>query len=140
MILPRLQPAKPGVLLLAPLVGVLLLVAFFIFYGRSFVVQPGIAVVPPPSPFIVAQTKGATVVSIVAGATPRIYFRDRTVTLDELDRALQAMAGDSSRTLILRADRGATYESVLAVANKAVERQFSVILAAAPVPTPPPAE
>jgi hypothetical protein len=41
MILPRLQPARPGPLLLAPLLGTLLLLAFFLFYGRSFAVQPG---------------------------------------------------------------------------------------------------
>ena len=129
MILPRLQPAKPGALLFAPLIGTVLLVGFFLFYGRSFVVQPGVAVVPPPSPFLIAPAKGATVVSIVSGENTRIFYRDRIVSLDELSTALAAVPANASRTLILRADRGAAYETVLAVANRAVERQFTVILA-----------
>lgn len=133
MILPRLQPARPGALLFAPLLGTVLLLGFFLFYGRSFVVQPGIAVVPPPSPFLVAPAKGAVVVSIVSGDTTRIFYRDRIVTLEELSTALAAAPSEGTRTLILRADRGASYETVLAVANRAVERQFTVILAASPV-------
>ncbi|MBS0658783.1 MAG: hypothetical protein JSR82_11135 [Verrucomicrobia bacterium] len=129
MILPRLQPAKPGALLFAPLIGTVLLVGFFLAYGRSFVVQPGIAVVPPPSPFLVAPSKGATVVSIVSGETTRIFYRDRVVTLEELSVALAAVPASDARTLILRADRGTSYETVLAVANRAVEKQFTVILA-----------
>ncbi len=138
MNLPRLQPAKPGLLLLAPMLGVMLLLAFYLFYGRSFQIQPGIAVVPPPSPFVVAPTLGASVVSIVSGDSPRLYFRDRVVTMEEFDRSLQALPESAKRTLIVRADRGASFETVLAVANKAIERHYAVIFATnPPIPTSP---
>lgn len=132
MNLSRLQPAKPGWMLFAPTLCALALLFFFFFFGRSFVVQPGIAVVPPPSPFIVAPAAGAAVVTILSGPTPQIFFQDRPMTLGELDQALQSTPDAAARTLIIRADRGTTYDAVLAVANKALEHHFSVVLAGSP--------
>lgn len=132
MNLSRLQPAKPGWMLFAPTICVLGLLLFFFFFGRSFVVQPGIAVVPPPSPFIVAPAGGASVVTILSGVNPQIFFQDRPMTLVELDQALQNTPDAAARTLIIRADGGTSYNTVLAVANKAIERHFSVVLAGSP--------
>ena len=132
MNLARLEPAKPGWMLLAPTVCVLALLLFFYIFGRSFVVQPGIAVVPPPSPFIVAPGSGAAVVTILSGTNPQIFFQDRPMTLAALDQALLNTPDAASHTLIIRADAGTSYDTVLAVANRAIERHFSVVLASSP--------
>ncbi len=146
MNLPRLQPARPGVLLLAPVASVLLLALFYAGSGRALVVQPGVTLALPPSPFVVPPARGALVVSIVSGTAPRIFVGERAVSLDELDQALRQAAaadaeepGTAARTLLLRADRGVAYETVFAVAGKAVARRFTVVLAAAPAPPPVPA-
>jgi biopolymer transport protein ExbD len=132
MNLARLQPAKPGWMLFAPTFCVLALLLFFFIFGHSFVVQPGIAVVTPPSPFIVAPASGAVVVTIVSGASPQIFFQDRPMSLAEFDLALQNTPDAASRTLIIRADKGTSYDTVLAVANRAIEHHFSVVLASSP--------
>ena len=132
MNLARLQPAKPGWMLFAPTLCALALLFFFFFFGRSFVVQPGVAVVPPPSPFIVAPAGGAAVVTILSGVSPQIFFQDRPMTFEELDQAMQGTPDSAARMLIIRADGGTSYETVLAVANKASEHHFSVVRAGSP--------
>ena len=58
------------------------------------------------------------------------------MTLEELGRQLAAYRG-SPRSIILRADRGTPYESVVAVMDQALQQDYTVALATVPVPEAP---
>ena len=58
------------------------------------------------------------------------------MTLDELGRQLASYRG-TPRTIILRADGGTPYQSVVAVMNQALQQQYSGALATVPGPDKP---
>ena len=116
----------------ALLTVVLLLLCFFLL-GSSFVLQPGIAVTLPFSSFNLAPQVNARLVTLQAGPPLRIYLQDQPVTLEELGRRLRSFQG-SPRAIILRADRGTPYESVVAVVNQALRQDYTVALATVPPP------
>ena len=128
------QLAAGPMSVVAPL-NVVLLLLFFFLLGSSFVLQPGIAVTLPFSPFNLAPQTNAQLVTIQAGPPLRIYLQDRAVGLEELGRQLAAYRG-SPRSIILRADRGTPYEVVVAVVNQALRQDYTVALATVPPPEP----
>ena len=119
------------------LVNVVLLLLFFFLLGSSFVLQPGIAVTLPFSRFNLPPQVDAQIITMQPGPPPRVFYHDRQVSVDELDRQLAAFGG-SPRAIILRADKGTPYELVVAVIDRALKQGFSVQLATAPPPDAPP--
>lgn len=121
----------------APLVNVVLLLLFFFLLGSSLVQQPGVALDLPPAPtggaagLTVPSVPDALVVSIQRDNPPRIYFQDRPVSAEELAGRLAA-AGGVGRPVVLRADRGTPYETVMAVSARALAAGHPVVLASAP--------
>lgn len=112
-----------------PLVNVLFLLLIFFSLSSTFVVQPGVAVTPPFSSFTLGPQHNPQVVSVTAGLSPKIYFRDEQVALPQLAERL----GDArmrDRTLIVRADRSAPYDLVAQVMNTGLEAGLDVVLAA----------
>lgn len=114
-----------------PLINVLFLVLIFFAIGSRFVLQPGLAVSLPVSGFTLAPERDPQIVSITAVPLPAVYHRDRRVTLEELGERL-SQVDPKNRSLILKADRRTPYEQIVQVMNVALERGFSVVLAAAP--------
>jgi biopolymer transport protein ExbD len=131
MKLTRSAPLSPAPLGLTALINVVLLLLFFFLLGSSFVLQPGIAVTLPSSIFNLPPQVNAQIITMQPGPPPRIFYRDRKVSLDELGRELIAFRG-SPRSIILRADRGTPFELVVEVVNKSLQQGYSVALATAP--------
>lgn len=114
---------------LVPFINVLFLVLVFFALSSRYVIQPGVAVTLPFSPFKLAPQRSPQVVSITSAPAPAIYFRDQRVTQEEFAQRLGELPV-KERTLIVRADRGTPYETVVGVMNEGLKRGFSVVLAA----------
>ena len=133
MKLHRTVTYNPEVFNLIPLVNVLFLTMAFFVLGNTFILQPGLAIALPVSSFTLSPQRNPQIVSITSGALPTLYFRDKKVELDELDRQL-AEPGVKDRALIIRADRQTPYELVSQVMNLGLRRGYSVAVAAANPP------
>jgi biopolymer transport protein ExbD len=117
-------------LLLAPLVEVIFLMIFFLLLSSNFILQPGISVNVPLSKFMLAPQVNYQIISITGGAT--VYFRDQKISINELGPQLDA-ARREGRSIIIKADRSTPYETVVHVANLALEHGIpSVALATTP--------
>ena len=137
MKLVRSAPLAAGPLGLVALLNVVLLLLLFFLLGSSFVLQPGIEVTQlPAASFNLPPQFNARLVTLQPGPPLRIFYQDQRVTIEELGRQLASYHG-SPRTIILRADGGTPYQSVVAVMNQALQQQYSVALATVPAPEKP---
>ena len=132
MKLSRTKEYNFGWLVVFPLIDVVFLLIFFLLLSSNFVMQPGIAVSAPASPFLLGAQQNQQIISITGGPNPAIYLRDQKVSLDQLGPALD-LTKKEGRTIVIKADRLASYDLVMAVTNAALERGItSVALATTP--------
>ena len=121
-----------GWLLLVGLVDLAFLLAFFLLLSSNFILQQGISISMPFSRFTLGPQSNQQIVSITGGAVPAIYFQDQRVTMEQLGALLDA-AKRKDQSIIIKADRSVSYETVAEVTNAALEHGVtSVALAAAP--------
>ena len=120
---------NPALFSIVPLVNVQFLVLVFFTLSTAYVFQPGIAVTPPTSTFLLGPQRNPQIVSIASTPTTSIYFRDQKMTLAQLAGSLDE-PGFKDRTLVVVADRHTPYDKVMQVMNLGLERGFSVVLAA----------
>jgi biopolymer transport protein ExbD len=121
-----------GWLVIVPAIDVVFLLIFFLLLSSNFILQPGIAVSLPFSPFTLGPIQNQQIISITGGGLPEIYFRDQKTTLEKIGPLLDA-AKRENRSIIIKADRLTPYELVVAVTNAALEHGItSVALAASP--------
>src|SRR5881397_2381680 len=121
-----------GWLVLVALVDVAFLLVFFLLLSSNFILQQGISVSMPFSRFTLGPQTSVQIISITGGAVPAIYFQDQRVTMEELGPLLDA-AKRRDESIIIKADRSTSYETVAEVANAALEHGItSVALAATP--------
>ena len=99
--------------------------------SSRFLLQPGVSVLLPLSSFALEPQRNPQVVSVTSAPEPAVYFRNRKVTLDELEKQL-ASGSAAKRALIIKADRQTPYDLVVQVMNRGLRHGFSVVLAAAP--------
>ena len=119
-------------LVLVALVDIAFLLIFFLLLSSNFILQPGISVSMPFSRFTLGPQINQQIISITGGAAPAIYFRDQKVTLKQLGPLLDT-AKREGQSIIIKADRLTSYETVAAVTNVALEHGItSVALAATP--------
>ena len=86
----------------------------------------------PFSRFSLGPQSNQQIISITGGAVPAIYFQDQRVTMEQLGPLLDA-AKIKDQSIIIKADRSASYETVAEVTNAALEHGItSVALAATP--------
>ena len=122
-----------GWLLLIGLVDLAFLLAFFLLLSSNFILQQGISISMPFSRFTLGPQSNQQVISITGGAVPAIYFQDQRVTMEQLGPLLDA-AKRRDQSIIIKADRSASYETVAEVTNAALEHGItSVALAATPL-------
>ncbi len=114
--------------LFIPALTVGALLVFFVLLSGTFLLQPGILVDVPSSPFLLAPQRNPKVVAVTAAPVPGIFFDNLQVTGDGLGEALEKFRGES-RTIIIKADRLAPVDLVVQVFNTATLRGFSVVLA-----------
>ena len=121
-----------GWLLLIGLVDVAFLLVFFLLLSSNFILQQGISVSMPFSRFTLGPQTSRQIISITGGAVPAIYFQDQRVTMEQLGPLLDG-AKRRDESIIIKADRSTSYETVAEVANAALEHGItSVALAATP--------
>lgn len=121
-----------GWLLLIGLVDLVFLLAFFLLLSSNFILQQGISISMPFSRFSLGPQSNQQIISITGGAVPAIYFQDQRVTMEQLGPLLDA-AKRKDQSIIIKADRSASYETVAEVTNAALEHGItSVALAATP--------
>jgi biopolymer transport protein ExbD len=121
-----------GWLLLIGLVDVAFLLAFFLLLSSNFILQQGISIAMPFSRFALGPQSNQQIISITGGAVPAIYFHDQRVTMEQLGPLLDA-AKRKDQSIIIKADRSTSYETVAEVTNAALEHGItSVALAATP--------
>ena len=119
-------------LVLVALVDVAFLLVFFILLSSNFILQQGISVSMPFSRFTLGPQTSRQIISITGGAVPAIYFQDQRVTMEQLGPLLDA-AKRRDESIIFKADRSTSYETVAEVANAVLEHGItSVALAATP--------
>jgi biopolymer transport protein ExbD len=119
-------------LLLIGLVDLAFLLAFFMLLSSNFILQQGISISMPFSRFSLGPQSNQQIISITGGAVPAIYFQDQRVTMEQLGPLLDA-AKRKDQSIIIKADRSASYETVAEVTNAALEHGItSVALAATP--------
>ena len=103
MRLPRCKGAEGPFLLMAPALGTLLSLVFFLLLGGYFTLQPGLELKVPDSPFLLLPQHDPKVVSVTGAPLPQIYFDQQVVTTAAmLDRLLHRsvvinLDGDSYR-------------------------------------------
>jgi biopolymer transport protein ExbD len=121
-----------GWLLLIGLVDLAFLLAFFLLLSSNFILQQGISISMPFSRFSLGPQSNQQIISITGGAVPAIYFQDQRVTMEQLGPLLEA-AKRKDQSIIIKADRSASYETVAEVTNAVLEHGItSVALAATP--------
>jgi len=111
--------------------AVILLLIFFILLSTSFLLRPGIAVELPVSRSLLPAMQDPIVLAVTGGAGASIYFDDRAVDTDQLGARLDGLRG-ASRQVVIKADKDAPLALVARVTDLALQRGFSVALAAAP--------
>ncbi|PYK10549.1 MAG: hypothetical protein DME61_03135 [Verrucomicrobia bacterium] len=121
-----------GWIVLVALVDLAFLLVFFLLLSSNFILQQGISVSMPFSRFTLGPQTSRQIISITGGAVPAIYFQDQRLTMEELGPLLDA-AKRRDESIIIKADRSTSYETVAEVANAALEHGItSVALAATP--------
>jgi biopolymer transport protein ExbD len=120
MKLSRTKEYNFGWLVLFGLVDVAFLLIFFLLLSSNFILQPGISVSMPFSPFTLGPQTNQQIISITGGAVPAIYFREQKITLEQLGPLLDA-AKREGHSIIIRADRLTPYETVVKVTSAALE-------------------
>jgi Biopolymer transport protein len=119
-------------LVLIALVDLAFLLVFLLLLSSNFILQQGISVSMPFSRFTLGPQTSRQIISITGGAVPAIYFQDQRVTMEQLGPLLDA-AKRRDESIIIKADRSTSYETVSEVANSALEHGItSVALAATP--------
>jgi biopolymer transport protein ExbD len=127
MRLPRSKGAGDALLLMAPALSTLLSLVFFVLLGGYFMLQPGIALKVPDSPFLLLPQQDPQVVSVTGAPLPQIYYDRQVVTAEELETSLRKAA--RTRSLIIKADRLAPYDLLLQIMTIGARCGFTIVLA-----------
>jgi biopolymer transport protein ExbD len=135
MKLTRTSQINFGWLYVFPLLDVIFLLIFFFLLSSNFVLQPGISVTVPFSRFTLGPQPNQQIISITGGPNPSIYLRDQKVSVAELGPALD-LTKKEGRAIVIKADRLASYDLVMAVTNAALEHGITSVALATTAPPP----
>jgi biopolymer transport protein ExbD len=119
---------------MAPALTTLLSLVFFLLLGGYLLLQPGVVVKAPDSPFLLLPQHDPQVVSVTGAPLPQIYYDHHVVTPSELEAALRSARMTGS--LIIKADRLAPYDLIIQIMTIGVHCGFTVILATGTPSTP----
>ena len=133
MKLSRTKEYNFGWLMIVPAVDIVFLLIFFLVLSSNFILQHGVAVSAPATPFLLGAQKNPQIISITSGAVPAIYFRDQKTSLEGLGQLLDE-AKRENRSIIIKADRQTPYELVVSVTNAALEHGISSVSLAGALP------
>ena len=115
------------------LLNVVVLAGMFLFASARFVLQPGVRVRLPAAPFADGAPYGARVLTLSQEGL--MFFNDELIAMDRLGAAL-ADADDSP--LLIEADEGTAYGTLMEVYSLATKAGIrEVVLATRPPPVAP---
>ncbi|MEI8294579.1 MAG: biopolymer transporter ExbD [bacterium] len=124
----RSPALHPALLFIAPSLDVVLVLVFYIILSTSFLLQPGVGVSVPDSPFLLAPQRDPLIISILAAPLSSVYFENEETTLDELRKKLGARTS-RHHTLIIKTDRHAPFEKLAAVMNISLGLGYPTVIA-----------
>ena len=113
---------------IAPSLDVVLVLIFYIILSTSFLLQPGVAVSVPDSPFLLAPQRDPLIISIIAAPLSAVYFENEETTLEGLRKKLRART-DRHHTLIIKTDSHAPFEKLAAVMNISLGLGYPTVIA-----------
>ena len=128
MKLERSPGLHPALIFIAPSLDVVLALIFFIILSTSFLLQPGVEVSVPDSPFLLAPQRDPLVVSIAAPPISALYFENEQVTLEELRERLERRPSRNN-TIIIKSDRLAPVEQLAGVMNITLGMGYPTVVA-----------
>ncbi len=128
MKLERSPGLHPALMFIAPSLDVVLALIFFIILSTSFLLQPGVEVSVPDSPFLLAPQRDPLVVSIAAPPISALYFENEQVTLEELRDRLERRPSRNN-TIIIKSDRRAPVEQLAGVMNITLGMGYPTVVA-----------
>ncbi len=114
---------------LVPVVDVVFLLLVFFLLGTTFVLQPGIQVRMPVSPFLLGPVANPKIISITAPPHSRIYFENREVGLEQIPSLLEGLGETAS--ILIKADYNTSYDLIMKVSSACLEAGHTVVLATA---------
>jgi len=126
--LERSPGLHPALTFIAPSLDVVLALIFFIVLSTSFLLQPGVEVSVPDSPFLLTPQRDPLIVSIVAPPVSAVYFENEQVTLEELRERL-GRRSSRNNTIIVKADRRAPFEQLAGVMNISLGMGYPTVMA-----------
>lgn len=113
---------------IAPSLNVVLLLVFYIILSTSFLLQPGVTVEVPQSPFLLAPQRNPLIISIAAAPLSSIYFENDAVTFDELRTKLKEYGG-RNHTVIIKSDRRSAVEQLTQVMTVSLSLGYPTVIA-----------
>jgi len=131
--LERTPGPNPALIFVAPALDVILLLIFFLLLSTSFLLQPGISVSVPESPFLLTPQREPQVVSVTAAPTSSVYFENGQISFEALRARLASQRGNK-RTIIIKADRQAPFEQMARVMSIALELGYPTVIATSEEP------
>jgi biopolymer transport protein ExbD len=126
--LERSPGLHPALMFIAPSLDVVLALIFFIILSTSFLLQPGVEVSVPDSPFLLAPQRDPLVVSIAAPPISALYFENEQVTLEEIRERLERRPSRNN-TIIIKSDRLAPVEQLAGVMNITLGMGYPTVVA-----------
>ena len=128
MKLVRTAEPHPALIFVAPALDVVLILVFFLVLSTSFLLQPGVAVSVPDSPFLLAPQRDPQVVSVTAAPTSAVYFENQQVSFEVLRNRLESQRG-RKRTVVIKADRLASFDLIARVMAVSLELGYPTVVA-----------
>lgn len=133
MKLVRTSEPHPALIFVAPALDVVLILVFFLLLSTSFLLQPGVSVAVPDSPFLLAPQRDPQVVSVTAAPTTAVYFENQQVSFETLRTRLEAQHS-RKRTIVIKADKLAPFDLIARVMTIALELGYPTVVATAESP------
>jgi len=124
----RTPGLHPALMFIAPSLNVVLLLVFYIILSTSFLLQPGVMVDVPQSPFLLAPQRNPLIISIAAAPLSSIYFENDAVTFDELRTKLKEYGG-RNHTVIIKTDRRSAVEQLTQVMTVSLSLGYPTVIA-----------
>ena len=129
----RTPGLHPALMFIAPSLNVVLLLVFYIILSTSFLLQPGVTVEVPHSPFLLAPQRNPLIISIATAPLSSIYFENDAVTLDELRTKLKEYGG-RNHTVIIKTDRRSAVEQLTRVMTISLSLGYPTVIATSEEP------
>lgn len=118
----------PALMFIAPSLNVVLLLVFYIILSTSFLLQPGVNIDVPQSPFLLAPQRNPLIISIAAAPLSSIYFENEAVTFEELRGKLKEYGG-RNHTVIIKTDRRSAVEELAKVMTVSLSLGYPTVIA-----------